>query len=181
MIVGLGNIGAEYHRTRHNIGFEVLDHLAERSAVRFETVKLGDLAQMKHRGRQLFLLKPSTYMNRSGRALKYWMDKEKLPLSNVLVVVDDIHLDLGVLRLRGKGSDGGHNGLKDIQEQLGTSQYVRLRFGIGKDFFPGQQVDYVLGRWSEEEWAALEGPIAKAADACLNFVSVGLNRAMNNL
>lgn len=181
MIVGLGNIGAEYHRTRHNIGFEVLDHLAERSAVRFETVKLGDLAQMKHRGRQLFLLKPSTYMNRSGRALKYWMDKEKLLLSNVLVVVDDLHLDLGVLRLRGKGSDGGHNGLKDIQEQLGTSQYVRLRFGIGKDFFPGQQVDYVLGRWSEEEWAALEEPIAKAADACLSFVSVGLNRAMNNL
>lgn len=179
LIVGLGNIGAEYHRTRHNIGFDVLDLLAERQEITFETVKLGDLAQFRHRGKQIFLLKPSTYMNRSGRALKYWMDKEKVPLSNVLVIVDDLHLDTGVIRIRTKGSDGGHNGLKDIQEQLGHNNYARIRFGIGRNFHPGQQVDYVLGKWSPEEWEQILPSIKKAGDACLDFVSAGAERIMN--
>lgn len=179
LIVGLGNIGAEYHHTRHNIGFDVLDHLAKEKELDFETVKLGDLARLKYRGKQILLLKPSTYMNRSGKALKYWMDKEKVPLKNVLVIVDDIHLDLGILRIRKKGSDGGHNGLKDIHQQLGHTNYNRLRFGIGRNFFPGQQVDYVLGNWTEEEMNNLKKPIERASQACLDFVGMGLERAMN--
>ena len=179
LIVGLGNIGPEYHRTRHNIGFDVLDHLAAEKELTWQTAKLGDVTQFKHRGKMVTLLKPSTYMNRSGKALKYWMDKEKVPLQNVLVIVDDIHLDSGVLRLRTKGSDGGHNGLKDIQDTLGHSNYNRVRFGVGRDFHPGQQVDYVLGKWSGEEWDALQAPIKKAAEACLDFAGIGMERAMN--
>lgn len=179
LIVGLGNIGADYHHTRHNIGFDVLDMLAADKELSFATDKLGDVTQFRFRGKQITLLKPSTYMNRSGRALKYWMDKEKIPLSNVLVIVDDIHLDLGILRLRSKGSDGGHNGLKDIQETLGHNNYNRLRFGVGRDFHPGQQVNYVLGKWSEQEWKTLQEPMKKAVEACLDFAAIGMERTMN--
>ncbi len=179
LIVGLGNIGPDYHRTRHNIGFDVLDHIASEKEVPFTPGKLGDLATVKHKGRQLLLLKPSTFMNRSGRAVRYWLEKEKIPASRLLVIVDDIHLDTGVIRIRVKGSDGGHNGLKDIQEQLGHNNYPRLRFGVGRDFHPGQQVDYVLSKWPASEWEKLQPAIQQAAMACFDFSTLGLERTMS--
>ena len=155
LIVGLGNIGAEYADTRHNIGFKVLDCLAEQSNIAFTTGRYGATAELRHKGRTLVLLKPSTYMNLSGKAVRYWMETEKIAPENLLVVVDDIALPFGTLRMRQKGSAGGHNGLKNITELLGTEEYTRIRFGIGGDFARGQQVDYVLGSWSDEERKAL--------------------------
>ena len=151
LIVGLGNIGAEYADTRHNIGFNVLDALAGASNIAFTTDRYGAVAELRHKGRTLVLLKPSTYMNLSGKAVRYWLDREKIERENLLVVVDDIALPFGTLRMRTRGSAGGHNGLKSICELLGTEDYARIRFGIGGDFARGQQVDYVLGQWTEEE------------------------------
>ena len=145
LVVGLGNMGAEYDDTRHNIGFDVLDHLAKANEVSFKNDRLGDVTRFKHRGRTFVLLKPSTYMNLSGKAVQYWMTKEKIKISNVLIVVDDLNLDLGKLRLRGKGSDGGHNGLKHINQTLGQNRYARLRMGIGNEYTKGRQIDFVLG------------------------------------
>ena len=145
LIVGLGNIGAEYAGTRHNIGFKVLDALAEASNAVFTTARYGDVAELKHKGRTLILLKPSTYMNLSGKAVRYWMEAEKIAPENLLVVSDDIALPFGTLRMRPRGSAGGHNGLKNIAELLGTEDYARMRFGVGGDFPKGHQVDYVLG------------------------------------
>ena len=179
LIVGLGNIGAEYAETRHNIGFKVLDSLAQQEDFAFETAKLGDLATFKVKGRSILCLKPSTYMNRSGKALKYWMDKENIPLENVLVITDDINLPFGTLRLKTKGSDGGHNGLKDIQQVLQTTQYNRLRFGVGADFGKGKQIDYVLGEWNEAEKDALPERIKKTDELVRSFVLAGVNRTMN--
>ena len=150
LIVGLGNIGAEYADTRHNIGFNVLDALAGASNIAFTTDRYGAVAELRHKGRTLVLLKPSTYMNLSGKAVRYWLDREKIERENLLVVVDDIALPFGTLRMRTRGSAGGHNGLKSICELLGTEDYARIRFGIGGDFARGQQVDYVLGQWTEE-------------------------------
>lgn len=151
LIVGLGNIGPKYENTRHNIGFKILDALAQEREVSFETQKLGDVASFKHKGRTFILLKPSTYMNLSGKAVNYWMQKEKISLENLLIVTDDLNLPFGTLRLKTKGSDGGHNGLKDVQAQLNTTKYNRFRFGISDEFSKGQQVDYVLGEWDETE------------------------------
>lgn len=181
LIVGLGNIGSEYTNTRHNIGFDVVDYLAKDAGVSFSQNTHGDLTEIKHKGRTLILLKPSTFMNLSGKAVKYWMDKHKIQPENLLVIVDDLHLDLGKMRLRDKGSDGGHNGLKDIQEKFGHINYVRLRMGIGKDFHPGQQVNYVLGKWKVHEKDDVEKMIIKAGEAVKNFATIGLKLTMDNL
>lgn len=180
LIVGLGNIGSEYEDTRHNVGFKVLDLLASQKGVSFKMDNLASVAEIKHKGRALILIKPSTYMNRSGKAVKYWMDKFKIPKENVLVVVDDIHLDFGTLRLREKGSDAGHNGLKDIDAFLGGNNYSRLRIGIGRNFRQGQQVEYVLGSWSAEERKNLTTVLEKAAEAVLSFAAIGSKFTMEN-
>jgi peptidyl-tRNA hydrolase, PTH1 family len=179
LIVGLGNIGDEYQGTRHNIGFEVLDHLAKESDIKFKSDRLADMAEMKHKGKMLVLIKPTTYMNLSGKAVNYWMQAEKIPLENVLVIVDELALPFGKIRLGPKGSDGGHNGLKNIQEILGTTNYPRLRFGISNEFSKGSQVNYVLGKWSDEEKNTLTERIKIAADAIKAFSFIGLSRCMN--
>lgn len=180
LIVGLGNIGEEYANTRHNIGFNILDVLADTQNVSFETKKLGDIATFKLKGRLYILLKPSTYMNLSGKSLTYWMTKEKIQLENLLVITDDLNLPFGTIRLKTKGSDGGHNGLKDIQEQLNTQQYNRLRFGISGTYSKGLQVDYVLGQWSEEESKQLKERLDICAEAIKSFALAGMNRTMNS-
>jgi len=178
LAVGLGNIGGEYDDTRHNIGFDVVDYLADQHEGKWKTDTLGDVCEIKHKGRTIVLLKPSTYMNRSGKAVNYWMTKKKIQKENLLVIVDDLHLDLGKLRLRAKGSDGGHNGLKDIQQVLGGTNYPRLKFGIGNDFHSGQQVDFVLGKWTSEEVDIRQKMIKKAADATKSFASIGIKFTM---
>ncbi|MFM7815046.1 MAG: aminoacyl-tRNA hydrolase [Flavobacteriales bacterium] len=179
LIIGLGNVGAEYEHTRHNIGFEVLDALARASNLVFRVDRYAHVTELKHKGHVFVLVKPTTFMNLSGNAVRYWMQAEKVPLEHLLVVTDDLALPFGSLRMRGKGSDGGHNGLKHIHEILGTDQYARLRCGIGSAFRKGQQVDYVLGKWSEEESTGLEEVIAKSSTACLSFGLIGLARTMN--
>lgn len=179
LIVGLGNVGSEYAETRHNIGFKILDELANDKGFTFETAKLGDVGTFKLKGRSVLCLKPSTFMNRSGKALKYWMDKEKIPLENLLVVTDDINLGFGTIRLKTKGSDGGHNGLKDIQLFLNSTTYNRFRFGVGDEFGKGRQVDYVLGKWNEEERKALPERLEKASQLICSFVLSGVKITMN--
>lgn len=179
LIVGLGNIGAEYVNTRHNIGFKVLDFFARKHAATFQTAKLGELAEARIKGRTLFLLKPNTYMNLSGKAVKYWMEKENIPKENLLVITDDLNLTFGTIRIKAKGSDGGHNGLKNIQLVLNTTDYPRFRFGISDAFKKGQQVDYVLGEWSEEELKLLPERFEVAAEVIASFALSGLNNTMN--
>lgn len=179
LIVGLGNIGSEYAETRHNVGFKILDALAKEKGFTFETLKLGDVGTFKIKGRSVICLKPSTYMNRSGKALKYWMEKEKIPMENLLVVTDDINLEFGTLRLKTKGSDGGHNGLKDIQECIQTTTYNRFRFGVGADFGKGRQIDYVLGEWNDEERKSLTERLEKSAQLIISFVLSGVKNTMN--
>ena len=179
LVVGLGNIGAEYAATRHNIGFRVLDALAEASNISFTTVRYGAMATLKHRGRTVFLLNPSTYMNLSGKAVRYWMDQERIPRENLLVISDDIALPFGAFRMRKNGSEGGHNGLKNITELLGDNQYSRLRFGVGGDFARGRQVDYVLGEFTDEENKLMPERLKLFGDAVLSFVSIGPDRTMN--
>lgn len=179
LIAGLGNIGAEYAGTRHNIGFNILDALAGASNTVFSTQRYGAVCEVRHKGRTFVLLKPSTYMNLSGKAVSYWLQQEKIPVENLLVVVDDIALPFGTLRLRGKGSDGGHNGLKNIAAVLGRTDWARLRFGIGGDFPQGFQVDYVLGKWTAQEQQQLPEPIAAAGQAILSFGTAGLALTMN--
>lgn len=181
LIVGLGNIGAEYADTRHNIGFNVVDELASSLEGTWKNATLGSIAEVKHKSRTLILLKPNTYMNLSGKAVNYWLQKEKIPIENLLVIVDEIQLDLGTIRLRGKGTDGGHNGLKDIQAQLSTTEYARLRIGVGKNFHQGGQVNYVLGKWSAEENKLLPEVLKSGSDAIKIFVSIGLKRAMDQV
>lgn len=179
LIVGLGNIGPEYHNTRHNIGFTILDAFAEASNVFFTENRYGATTQVKLKGKILTLLKPSTFMNLSGNALRFWMQKENIPMENVLVLVDDIALPFGTLRLKPKGSDAGHNGLKNIQEVLGHSNYTRLRFGIGNDFPKGRQVEYVLSKWSDDEWKEMPARIEKAIEIIKSFVLAGTQSTMN--
>lgn len=179
LIVGLGNIGAEYAGTRHNIGFNVLDALAEASNAVFTTARYGDVAEVKYKGRTLVLLKPSTYMNLSGKAVRYWMDAGKIAPENLLVVSDDIALPFGMLRLRPKGSAGGHNGLKNIAELLGTEEYARMRFGVGGDFPKGHQVEYVLGEWTDAEREAMPGRLKVFVDAIRSFATAGVATTMN--
>ncbi len=179
LVVGLGNIGPKYHNTRHNIGFRILDALAKAEDLIFETQKLGDLTTYKHKGRTLILLKPNTYMNLSGKAIRYWLTKEKIPLENLLVITDDINLPFGTIRLKAKGSAGGHNGLKDTEAQLNTSKYCRFRFGVGAEFSKGRQVDYVLGEWSEEEESAMPERLEKGISLIKSFATAGLAHTMN--
>jgi PTH1 family peptidyl-tRNA hydrolase len=179
LIVGLGNIGEKYADTRHNIGFKILDYLAKSGEVSFETQKLGDISQLKVKGRTLILLKPSTYMNLSGKAIKYWLEKEKVPLENLLVVTDDLNLPFGSLRLKTKGSDGGHNGLKDTQDKLQTTKYNRFRFGISNSFSKGRQVDYVLGEWNDDENSKLEERLKMSSELIKSFALAGVNNTMN--
>lgn len=179
LIVGLGNIGADYKNTRHNIGFKVLDELAKQQNVSFSTEKLGDVAIFKFKGRTFILLKPSTYMNLSGKSLKYWMDKEKIPQENILVISDDLNIDFGTFRLKAKGSAGGHNGLKDINEKLGNQNYARFRFGISAVFSKGKQVNYVLGEWSKEEERYLPELLDNGAKLIVSFGTAGIGNTMN--
>lgn len=178
LIVGLGNIGAEYVNTRHNIGFKVVDFLARKEAVSFETVKLGALAQYKFKGRTFLLLKPNTYMNLSGKAVQYWMEKEKIPLENILIITDDLNLPFGTIRIRQKGSDGGHNGLKNINLVLNTQNYARFRFGISDEFKKGKQIDYVLGDWDDAEKTALPERLEVASEIIKSFGTAGLENTM---
>ena len=179
LIVGLGNIGPKYAQTRHNIGFEVVDFIAGEKMATFQEVSKGARADVKHKGRKIILLKPNTYMNRSGEAVRHWMTKEKIPLERVLIIVDEVALPIGKVRLRGKGSAGGHNGLKNIEAQLNTSKYARLRFGIGNDFPKGAQIPYVLGQWTADEIIQLRESIPTAAEAALSFCSIGLQHTMS--
>lgn len=179
LIAGLGNIGAEYASTRHNAGFEVVDAWAADNGAGFVSQRYGSVAEVKFKGRTFILLKPSTYMNLSGKAVKYWMDKENIPVENVLVVVDDIALPFRTIRMRTKGSDGGHNGLKDITRVLGHNNFARLRFGIGGDFPKGFQVDYVLGQWTSEERKEMPFCVNEAVEAIKTFGTIGPERAMN--
>ena len=179
LIAGLGNIGSEYAETRHNIGFKVLDALAAASNAVFRTERYGDVAEMRFKGRTFLLLKPSTYMNNSGNAVRYWLRKEKVEPAELLVVLDDLALPLGTIRMRAKGNDGGHNGLKSIDACIGTNAYPRLRCGIGHDFRQGQQVDYVLGEWLPEEKETLRSVIGMASEAVLSFGTQGVERTMN--
>ena len=179
LIAGLGNIGTEYANTRHNIGFKILDELAQQKDITFESARLGDISNFKIKGRSVLLLKPSTYMNRSGKAVQYWLEKEKIPISNLLVVTDDLNLYFGTLRLKLRGSDGGHNGLKDIQETVGSQLYARFRFGIGSEFSKGKQVDYVLGEWTAEENEKLPERLQRSSALIESFVLAGPQITMN--
>ncbi|WGD36100.1 aminoacyl-tRNA hydrolase [Olleya sp. YS] len=179
LIVGLGNIGEKYANTRHNIGFKVLDFLAKKESLTFETQKLGDITTYKLKGRTFILLKPSTYMNLSGKAVQFWLTKEKVPLENLLVITDDLNLPFGSIRIKTKGSDGGHNGLKDIQNTLNSTKYNRFRFGISDAFSKGRQVDYVLGEWEDEEIKLLPERLEKAVEVIKSFGLSGINNTMN--
>jgi PTH1 family peptidyl-tRNA hydrolase len=179
LIVGLGNIGEKYDETRHNIGFKILDELAKDQNVTFETEKLGDITQFRFKGRTFILLKPSTYMNLSGKSVKYWMTKENVSVENLLVVTDDLNIDFGTIRLKGKGSAGGHNGLNDIQEKLNTTTYPRFRFGVGANYSKGRQVDFVLSEWSKEEISELIERIPVACNLITSFGTAGMANTMS--
>jgi len=179
LIVGLGNIGSEYANTRHNIGFKVLDYIANQEGISFQTVKLGEVAELKIKGRTLLLLKPNTYMNLSGKAVKYWLEKENIEKENMLVITDDLNLAFGTIRIKTKGSDGGHNGLKNIQLLLNSTEYPRFRFGISDAFKKGQQVNYVLGEWDAEEKEKLKERLEISSEIVKSFALAGLNTTMN--
>lgn len=179
LIVGLGNIGEKYDETRHNIGFKILDKLAKNEEITFESQKLGSIAKFRFKGRTFILLKPSTFMNLSGKAVKYWMTKEKIATENVLIICDDLNLNFGNIRVKAKGSDGGHNGLKDIQTVLQTTKYPRFRFGVGAEFSKGRQSDYVLGKWNDEETKLLPERLEKSMALIKSFGTAGLTNTMN--
>jgi peptidyl-tRNA hydrolase, PTH1 family len=184
LIVGLGNIGAEYAGTRHNIGFDIADALVQKHSASFRSDRLADVAEYKWRGKGMVVIKPTTYMNLSGRAVKYWMDKEGIQLENILVLVDELALPLNKVRLRGAGSDAGHNGLTSIQDSLGTNKYPRLRFGIGNDFPKGRQVEYVLGKWTINELPLINVKIQTCIKIIEAFIQQGIGPTMsqwNNL
>lgn len=179
LIVGLGNIGSEYVNTRHNIGFKILDYFTQKENLNYQSVKLGELAEYKIKGRTILLLKPNTYMNLSGKAVKYWLEKENIAKENMLVITDDLNISFGTIRIKTKGSDGGHNGLKNIQLLLNSTEYPRFRFGISDEFKKGRQVDYVLGEWNEEEKNALRERLEVSSKIITSFALSGLNNTMN--
>lgn len=181
LIIGLGNVGAEYDATRHNIGFDAADVFVIKHGGAFSVGRLAHKAEVKWKGRTFIVIKPTTYMNLSGRAMKYWMDAEKIPLENTLTIVDDLALPLGALRLRAGGSDAGHNGLKNIAEVMQTQAYPRLRFGIGNDFPKGRQVDFVLGKWKEEELPAVKETLLKVPAVIESWATVGLEKTMGTV
>lgn len=179
LIVGLGNPGKEYEGTRHNIGFDVVNILAQELNISWQSLRYGELAQGKFKGKPIILLKPSTFMNLSGEAVRYWLQAENISVENVLIVVDELALPFGKIRLNPKGSDGGHNGLKSIQSCLNTTQYPRLRFGIGNEYGKGYNANYVLGNWNENEKSVLTDRLQQSAEACKAFIFMGLVRASN--
>jgi peptidyl-tRNA hydrolase, PTH1 family len=179
LIVGLGNIGAKYESTRHNIGFKALDFVAEQSSAFFIEEKYGEISSFKYKGKNIFLLKPNTFMNLSGSAVRYWITKLKIDVEHLLVVTDDLNLEVGNLRMKKNGSDGGHNGLKDIQQILSSSQYPRLRIGVGNNFPKGGQIDYVLGEWTEEEHLILDQKMEIIKEMVLSFCFAGIENTMN--
>ena len=178
LIVGLGNIGAEYVNTRHNIGFKIVDFLAKKESLNFETVKLGALAEYKFKGKTFLLLKPNTFMNLSGKAVHHWMEKENIPPDNLMIITDDLNLPFGTIRIRKKGSDGGHNGLKSVHAILNSSDYIRFRFGISDEFKKGKQVDYVLGEWDDSEKSALAERLELASEIIKSFGTAGIENTM---
>ncbi|MEM7103501.1 MAG: aminoacyl-tRNA hydrolase [Bacteroidota bacterium] len=178
LIAGLGNMGPDYDNTRHNIGFDIVDALAKEFEAEWKDEKKAFVTQFKHKGRTFHLIKPTTFMNLSGKAVLYWFTKHKIKPENLLVIVDDLNLDFGKIRLRGKGSDGGHNGLRHINQTLGGNRYARLRIGIGNDFYTGQQVNHVLGEWSDEEREKLPEIIKKGTNVVKSFATIGLARTM---
>lgn len=179
LIACLGNIGVDYENTRHNAGFRIADRLAKDLEATFTTSRLAQVAEIKFRGKTLVVIKPTTYMNLSGKSVKYWLDQEKIPIENLLVVNDDIALPLGVIRMRKQGADGGHNGLTDIIEKLGTNAFCRLRFGIGDNFARGHQIEFVLGQWKPSEEPVVDQTVDKAVEAIKSFVVQGPDRTMN--
>jgi len=179
LIVGLGNIGEKYNNTRHNIGFEILDEIASKEETSFTPDKLGSVASFRFKGRTFILLKPSTFMNLSGKAVKYWLTKEKIPMENLLIICDDLNLSFGSIRVKAKGSDGGHNGLKDINAILQTQKYARFRFGVGSEFSKGRQSDFVLGEWNTEEKGLLVERLETGCKLIKSFGTAGLNNTMN--
>jgi PTH1 family peptidyl-tRNA hydrolase len=179
LLVGLGNIGDDYVGTRHNIGFEVVESLGKKFGGEWKSVKHGSLCEVSHKGRKLLLLKPNTYMNLSGKAVSFWMQAEKIKLENVVIITDDLALPVAKLRLKSKGSDGGHNGLKSIQASLSTTNYARLRFGIGSEFSQGRQVDFVLGKFTTEERSSIDIAIDRAVEGTLQYCTLGAGFAMN--
>jgi PTH1 family peptidyl-tRNA hydrolase len=179
LIVGLGNFAPEYWDTRHNIGFRVVDRMVEGSEARFRSARYGDIAELRLKGKDLLLLKPTTFMNLSGLAVRYWLQKENIPDENLLVVVDDIALPFGRLRIKPKGSHGGHNGLRDIEEKTGTQDYARLRFGVGADFPTGRQIDYVLGEFEPEECERLPERLDMAVEMIKSFCLAGVQNTQN--
>ena len=179
LIVGLGNIGDEYHKTRHNIGFEVIDFMVKKFEIQMTDLKLGAIGRFNHKGKKIVLLKPSTFMNRSGKSVRYWALKEKIALENILIITDDLHLPFALLRLKGRGSDGGHNGLKDIESQLNSPHYPRLRFGIKSEEISFNQVDFVLGKFNENEKEKVAKALPQCSDIVLCFTQMGLDRTMN--
>ena len=178
LVIGLGNPGEQYKQTRHNIGFLVVEKLVNDLGGKFSSSKLADVAEVKLKGRILIVIKPTTYMNLSGKAVNYYMQQEKIQSENILVITDDISLPFGKIRMKGKGSDGGHNGLKDIQAVLNSQEYARLRFGVGNDFAKGQQVDFVLGRWAQNERKLIDLKIEKSVEVIESFATIGLSRTM---
>lgn len=179
LIIGLGNPGQEYELTRHNIGFLVLDQIAEKLEGNFQTVRLAEKAEVKYKGRTLHLIKPNTFMNLSGKAVNYWLQELDIPKENLLVIVDDLALDHAKIRLKSKGSAGGHNGLTSIEQAISTQEYARLRFGIGNDYAKGQQADYVLSNFSDKQMEDIITPINKSVDIVLSFVTMGIDKTMN--
>ncbi|WP_442264881.1 aminoacyl-tRNA hydrolase [Tenacibaculum sp. ZS6-P6] len=179
LIVGLGNVGEKYDNTRHNIGFKVVDAFVKDNEASFSTEKLGDVAKLKVKGKTVFVLKPNTYMNLSGKAVLYWMKKENIQIENVLIITDDLNIDFGKLRIKSRGSAGGHNGLKDIQDKLNTGSYPRFRFGVGSEYRKGKQVDFVLGQWSDEEESQLIERIPTSVNAITSFINAGISNTMN--
>jgi PTH1 family peptidyl-tRNA hydrolase len=179
LIVGLGNIGVKYESTRHNIGFKALDFVAEQSSAFFTPERYGEISTFKYKGKNIYLLKPNTFMNLSGSAVRYWLTKLKIDIKNLLVITDDLNLEVGNLRMKKNGSDGGHNGLKNIQQTLSTNQYPRLRIGVGNNFPKGKQIDYVLGKWTEEEHSILDQKMEIIKDMVLSFCFAGIDNTMN--
>ena len=179
LIVGIGNIGKEYNNTRHNVGFKILDYFLEEFKEIYETKKYGQVAKFNFRGNSIILLKPSTFVNLSGKAVRYWLKKEKIDIKNLLVISDDLNLDFGTIRIKSKGSDGGHNGLKDISKILNTSTYPRFRFGIGGDFKKGSQSDYVLSKWNDHEISEFISLESSFIEIIKSFVTSGIDVTMN--
>ncbi len=179
LIVGLGNIGEKYDNTRHNIGFKIVDAFVKEHEASFDTDKLGDISKLKIKGKTVLVLKPNTYMNLSGKAVLYWMKKENIQIENTLIITDDLNIDFGKIRIKGRGSAGGHNGLKDIQDKLNTGSYPRFRFGVGSDYRKGRQVDFVLGTWSAEEESEMIERIPTSVNAIVSFINAGISNTMN--